>query len=91
MPRQGQGSELPLAVGGKHVAEPDQWLPAIEVDADQDAGDRIGQVVMAARGMVDANPCPLRAVRRSRPASWADKRGRSSNSMRRAFRSGSRS
>jgi hypothetical protein len=34
---------------------------------------------------------PERAVRRSSPQSSADKRGRSSNSMRRAFRSGSKS
>ena len=47
-----QRREAP-AVGAEYVAEPDQRLPAIEVDADQHASDRIGQIVMAARGMVD--------------------------------------
>ena len=68
------GATTLLGVGDKHVVELDQRLPAVEIETDQKAGDRIGQVVMPARGIVDQS-FPLRAVRRSSPQSWADKRG----------------
>jgi hypothetical protein len=47
------GPSFPLAVGGKHIAEPDQRLPAIEIEPDQNARNRIGEVVMPTRTVVD--------------------------------------
>ena len=37
-----------------HVVDPDQRRPAIEIEPDQHAGDRVGDVVVAAGRMVDA-------------------------------------
>ena len=54
---EGEGRDGSLAVGGEHVVEPDQRLPAIEVEADQNAGDRVGQVVVTAGTMVDTSLC----------------------------------
>ena len=52
--REGEGRDGSLAVGGEHVIETDQRLPAIEVETDQHAGDRISQIVVAAGAVVEA-------------------------------------
>ena len=62
MPRQRRRQ----AVIGEHVTEPDQRRPAIEIEVHQHAGDRIGQIIMPARRVVDqvlpaARRAPLQA------------------------------
>ena len=73
MARQGHRDRRTLAVDGEHVGELDQRLPAVEVEADQEAGDRVGEVVVAAGAMIDrvlaaARGAPLEAAELGRQA-----------------------